>query len=305
MLLFRSIQAGWKTAGKSDRLLLLFYLASLVYASIAATSLYWVGRTELNFSLTGASLAGRFDLSAVLEFMLRHYDFLVGSGAAIIGVVGLYMLLSVFLSGGTISLFVSGRTRYDAALFWGNCGYYFSPFVLLAILSVCLYALLFWGLFPGLSALLRIWLGEVTANSISAVVNLAVASFVFTIADFAKVNLVITGERHVFSTFGSALAVFFKHIVLSLSFLLSFLAMNAFLYLLFSFLSDFLQAPTVVALLALVTLQQVYIVLRLKLRLTFWATLVELHPHLFLKMPSDMYKSLKKGKATKGKEADK
>lgn len=96
MLLFRSIQAGWKTAGKSDRLLLLFYLASLVYASIAATSLYWVGRTELNFSLTGASLAGRFDLSGVLEFMLRHYDFLVGSGAAIIGVVGLYMLLSVF-----------------------------------------------------------------------------------------------------------------------------------------------------------------------------------------------------------------
>ncbi|MFQ5632231.1 MAG: hypothetical protein ACE5I1_25960 [bacterium] len=285
--LTRAFFSGWKTSGENNRILLLYYFANLLFAIVAAAPLYLLMQASFNFRLAGSNLAGQFDLGLILEFIFRNNDFLTGTTLSTAGIALIYSILAIFLAGGAIATFVAERRRYDAALFWGNCGYYFSTFLRLIMLALPFYGMIIFVVFPALTSLLTSGIGFIASDMRFMAKSMAglFSSFLFAatviIFDYVKVSLVVTGERFILDALAQSLKAFSKHFLLSLGFISVFSFLNLLIYLLYSFLSDFLQAPTIIALIALAISQQIFIIIRLKLRLTYYASLVVLYPRLF------------------------
>lgn len=298
MQLIRAVLSGWKIAGANNRILILYYLANILFAIIAAVPLYLVLTADYNFRLAGGKLAGQFDLDFFLEFIFRNNDFLTGAALATAGIAVLYALLNTFFAGGAIAAFVAERKRYDAALFWGNCGYYFSAFFRLTLLALLFYGTIVFFVFPGILSLAASLFKVITPGMDSLAKTAAGAISVFMLAatlvifDYAKVSLVVTGERNIFAAFCKSIKAFSKNVLLSFSLIIAFSFLNLFIYLFYSFISDFLQAPTIIALISIIVLQQVFIFTKLKLRLTYFASIVVLHPHLFFISPHRLYDKL-------------
>lgn len=288
MNFIRALLSGWKIAGANNRILILYYFANLLFTIVAALPLYLVMRTAFNFNMVGTKLAGVFELGLLVAFAIRHSEFLTGATAAFFLTAMLFVLINIFLAGGTIAVFVTDRKRYDAALFWGNCGYYFSTFLRLILFSLTFYGITLFVIFPATTSLVESSLISIVENSRLWAEIIAFALIVPTLLttvlliDYAKVRLVVTGERGTLGALAKSIKAFFKHFITFVEVLLFFVFINVFIYLFYSLISDFFQAPTLFALITLIVLQQILVVMKLKLRLVYFASLVELYPHLFL-----------------------
>jgi hypothetical protein len=298
MHFIRALLSGWKIAGANNRILILYYFTNVLFAIFAALPLYFAMRVAFNFSLSGRQFAGVFDLGLLVAFVFRHGEFLTGASMALLLIALLYALINIFLAGGTIAVFVTDRKRYDAALFWGNCGYYFSTFLRLLLFSLPFYGAIVFVIFPATTSLVESLLTSISGNlhswaemvAFTVIVPMLLATVLF--IDYAKVRLVVTGERSTLDALAKSLKAFFKHLILSTEVVLFFVFINVFIYLLYSLISDFLQAPTLLALIPLIALQQILVLTKLKLRLVYFASLVELYPHLFLAVPYQLAEPL-------------
>lgn len=277
-----SIRRGIGRVWAVKRLIGLYFLFSFLFALLIALPLRSVLASVIGQSLVGAELAGSLDMDFVFELFKQAPSLPSAFFGLVIIVPTLFWLLLLFLSGGSISCFVSD-SPYRPGEFWGNSGNYFARFLRLTLWSLPI-GLLLLALQYIETGLERLIFGNdpyqyisYWGNWIRFGLRLFGIILFFVLFDYARIYIVIHDEtktrralwhavrfvgRHFGPTFGLSASLFFIGI-------LGLVAYNL--------LSGLLNASSGLAILLLFLAQQTFILFRVCLRLTYFASQVHLY----------------------------
>jgi hypothetical protein len=278
----RSLAFAFTETWRNKRLLLVYYLASLVFGLLVAVPAAAALSRFLGRSLLGAKLAGPFD-PEILAIFVRHQPESVWLLAVFLAIAWmLHKIFFLFLSGGTISLFVV-REPYQPRDFWSAAAEHFGPFLLILLWTLPVLVVLMSIQFA--VPLLRhlIWAGDppeavlfwsVVLRVVLGLTGLFLAGLVF---DYARIHVVSMRESRSWMTMLVALRFAFTRIHLVVALALSVLMAGFGLLVVQQLLSGLLSGAGVVALLALVLFQQLTVAARMFLRIALVAGEVRLY----------------------------
>ena len=214
--------AFWQTI-RSGRLLWLLYGITLGLGLIAALPFYSTLLREDQQSLAFLTLLNGFDYTVFTDFMHRS-----GRSIAPLLSVGrwlgvLYVLLSVFFSGGILARFayvsnVGSASAFTSGMFWQACTTYARRLLQLFFVT---------GLFVLVSAVIWLVLGSLVGVLLSDTLTergffgigfgffalfALTATLLLCIGDYAKINMIQMGETKPFRAFGRATRLVFRNL---------------------------------------------------------------------------------------------
>ncbi|MBN2357292.1 hypothetical protein JXO59_14345 [candidate division KSB1 bacterium] len=271
------IKQGLARMWAHKRLILFFYFANLITAALIILPL----RAALNRFAGHSQMADRLrygmDADLLIEFLQYSGEtigpiLLFGLLAAI-----LYWLLTLYLSGGALKLFASGR-QYDAALFWGSAGRYFGRFLRLFLWSLLVLLILL--LLPQIITLLqRLIFGKdpyeyITYYSgfIRLILYVIGVFFYLMVFDYGRIQIISSEERATRKALWRALVFIRDHfgrvVLLSLIFALT----GTVGFFIYYFIADLLNGSIALTIALIFILQQLFMLFRAALRLTGFAS---------------------------------
>lgn len=281
-MVFATLKYGLMMALRHKRMLLVYYLTSLVAGLIVMAPMRARLAGYLDGSLAGERLAGSMDMDFLFEFLIN------GGGITPILVLALvvaagYFLGQLFLSGGAFAIFWHNE-GYSGERFWGQAGVHFGRFVRLALLV---------GLFGGLGfGVIRLLLGglehlvggsdpyESTQYWFRWATTIAHGFWlmiVYIVLDYARILTVVSGERRMLMAFGAALGFVARHLRRTVTLIFVFgPVMSTIMTLLYKQLANLLHHPHWLAVLAFILLMQGYMIFRAMLKLGLFAAEVQL-----------------------------
>jgi hypothetical protein len=252
------------------------HLGSSLMAETAATGVNFDWWNEF---LAQASGLGQTFVPAVLGFaaVLSNLSGLadrIELSSALTVLVGVQMLLAMFLAGGLLDRLARDR-RVGAAAFFSACGVWFFRFVRLALLAVPIYVFLFTTLHPWLFEEVYVaWTRNMSverqafaARLVLYAVFTALVCGVNVLFDYAKIRAVVEDRRSMIGALAAGTRFVARHpakTVLLYATNLGLAVLVASLY--------FLVSPAASPGLAAFAAGQVYIVLRVVVRLQFMAS---------------------------------
>jgi hypothetical protein len=292
MTLVRSaLRRGLALVSRHKRLIVPFYLASFLFGLLVTLPLGALLDRFVGGSLMREQLGLAMDYNLLFEFLVHNSTALASlQGLLLLGPV-VYWLFALFLSGGALDVYANDT--YRPKLFWGASAEHFAPFLRLLLMSLPLLALffsvryleplvqrllfgsdpyqyvVFWG------AWIKMALGYV---------GLLLFGIVF---DYARLNLVVTGDRRARRSLWFALKFAARNPVrtFALAFILFIVGWLALA--IYYPLSSALSGSSWAVLISLFVLQQLYIVFRLVLRLTFYSGQLALYRSLSTDAPRE------------------
>lgn len=287
MTVFQAIRGAAGRVSLRKRMIVAYWFFHTLMAAFVAVPLMGVAVSNLSHSRYGAELARGFDLSWLAEV----YFYLQGSPLeAILPVVLLAVFLlflgSIFLAGGAVKMLVYDGPDYTPRMFYEGCGRYFWRF-----LRLTLYSMIFYGAVQILQRILRklvdkAW-GEGMEDHQLTIAGWVVTGFVIvlfalvsTAMDYAKVRLVADDSRKSLRAAFGSMRLVLTHLGRTMGVwlvLMLFMAVLAGLYLP---VSNWLQGGSAGSILALIVVQQLYVLSRVWLRMMAWGSAVELDPFL-------------------------
>jgi len=285
-----ALRTGLTLVARHKRLIVPFYLTNLLFGLLITLPLGALLDEFVGGSLVRERLGQTMDYDLLVEFLFKNGKALASLQGLILVVPGVYWLLALFLSGGAMVVYTNDTYRPN--LFWGASAEHFAPFARLALWSLPLLALLFslrfleplfqrlifgsdpyeyvlyWG------AWIKMGLGYL---------GLLLFGIVF---DYARLNLVITGDRKARRALWRALVFAARSPgrTFALAFIL--IATGWLALAIYYPLSTALSAPNWFVVVALFVLQQLYILIRLVLRLTYYSSQLTLYCSLAKGSPS-------------------
>lgn len=278
-----AVVRGAGTVNRSWRVWLLIWLLTLAFALVAVLPIAAVMQTDLGHSLWAARMLGNFDATWMAEYVAATGSATLAIPPIVIACGVLYLLLSAFLTGGIVSVFARADGTSGPADFWAGCGRNFWRLVRVLLWSLAAYAIAF---LAGslLDAVARkIW-GEGMEERPLVIFGWFRATFVLLLLlllnmvfDYARIRVVVEDTRKtarsvlrsfrfVFCNFGLTAGTY--GLVLLLGILLAAL---------YWVLSGALPRTSLGLLLVVLIVQQVYVVLRVWVRLLCFAGQTEVY----------------------------
>jgi hypothetical protein len=274
MTSLQSISAGIKEVGGRKKIVWAWYGTNLLSALVIVGPLVIAIAGALGESLENHRLFDNFDLSWITEFgwSARWEQLTVWLPvAAMIG--ALFVLMTTWLSGGLLAIL---RDPKDS--FFAGCARWFPPFLRLFLMALFGYAIAF-GLRVAVGALAR-KTGEASMSAqpsaylsmFGFVLFWTVALFVNLIVDYAKIRMVVTGDRKARSALRAAFRFVFANFWRTVT-IYSILTGYGLLMLgAYHGLSEVIGQTSVGAVLLLLLIRQVYMLGRTWLRMVFLAS---------------------------------
>lgn len=271
-IIHQAFSKTWAT----KKLIAIYYLATLIAAAIIILPLYvLINRFAGNSQLAEQLLYG-LQPDLLIEFLRYEGKILFPFFIVAIAIFILYWLFSLSLSAGALKLFADNR-RFDASLFWGAVGRFFSRFLRLFFWSLLILLVLL--LLPQLITLLQ-WLffGKDPYEYISFYSGLlrfilyVIGLFFWLIVfDYGRIILIYHEERSAGKSLLRALDFIKKNFakVISFAAILTLLGIIAFIS--FYLLADLLKGSSALTIVIIFFLQQSFIILRAILRLAIFA----------------------------------
>ncbi len=284
-MLRTSLKTGLEQLHANWRMVLVYYLSSLVFGLILTLPLWTSLRQFVGASEMGALLAGRLDWDFVIEFLHNNPGLLPTLQRLLALMFLLHTLWTLFLSGGALAIFGAGR-KYEPAAFWGGAAKYFGRFLRLAA----------WSLLPALALLLLLflpglfkrvifgsdpyehinyWMGWVTVGL--SYVCLLCFKLVF---DYARIHVVMAEDRQMRFALAEGLRFVLRNFARAFALALLFFCAGLLVLVIYNPLADSLAAPGTLVLLLLFVLQQAYLFWRKALGLALYASQVQLYREL-------------------------
>jgi len=236
---------GLKAAAVRPKVALFLWLFNLALAGWAGLVLAPPLAAHFGESLALDKLMASFDANALLEFLAARGEAAVGVFQAILLAMGAYVLAWPFFQGGLLSSLATARRRGDkaGAVFFGGGGRFYGRFLRLQAFSLVLWvpaaaALAVFNRLLGLAA------SDPKAESLRFIVVLAslgaallVFNFVRMILDYARIEIVLSDSRRVFTALlraarfvfghpGRAFILFYLFALTALPFLLGYAALR-------------------------------------------------------------------------------
>ncbi len=284
-MIISSIKTGMAQIRANKRMLLIFYLANLFFGLILMLPFRAALDSFAGHSLMGQKLAGRLDMDFVFEFLHHTRDFTsVFSSLALVVAVA-YWLFSLFLSGGALGV-LAGDERFSGALFWQNAGRYFGRFFRLMLYSLPVAGILFCLQFIETGVQRLVFGADPYENVLYwgawirfGLRTLSILLFML-VLDYARIHAVVSGEHRMRVSIWNGLKFAFGN--LSRTFSLAFLLFlfGVVVLVIYNPIADRLAAPSAMVVLLLFLLQQLYMLFRMFLRLTFYASELNLYDKL-------------------------
>lgn len=272
------IRDALRRTGSSIRLVALLYFLNLLMALPMALAFRDFMTRALGDSLAGNQLMTGFDFTVVRDVLAKDGTGWFSLTRMLVWSIPVYLVISIFLTGGVLSFLVHSQTRFSPAFFFQECARYFLRFLrvfLLLSASLLLLALT-------LGLLLLVLLGLVILGSPSEVTVITVfvlcaaiflfpALLLFLAADYARIFVVTSTERKMWGAFREGIRFVRKEFfpVLGLQMLLLlFPAAFAIAYLLLEGAIPMVSGVTIILVLLF---QQAYVISRMWTRILFFA----------------------------------
>lgn len=284
-MLRTSLQTGLVQLHANWRMVLVYYLSSLVFGLILTLPMWTSLRQFIGASEMGALLAGRLDWDFVIEFLHNNPSLLPTLQHLLALMFLLHTLWSLFLSGGAFAIFVAGR-KYEPAAFWSGAVKYFGRFLRLAAWSLLLaFALLLFLFLPGLLQRLicgsdpyenvSYWMGWVTVGW--SYVCLLFFKLVF---DNARIHVVMAEDRQMRFALAEGLRFALRNFARAFTLSLLFFCAGLLVLAIYNPLANSLAAPSALVIFLLFVLQQAYLFWRKALGLALYASQAQLYREL-------------------------
>lgn len=267
-----------RRSGSSLRLVLLLYIVNLLAAVPLALAFRDFMTRALGDSLAGTELLSGFSFSVVRDVLARDGTGWYSLTRSLVWSIPLYLLTTVFLTGGILSSLVHPQARFSLSFFFQECARYFPRFLRIFLLF-CAASLLV-ALSLGIPALvLFAFLASGSLSEVSVIALFALCGTIvlfpllllFLAADYARIFVVTSTERTMWAAFREGLTFVRKEFlpVLGLqALLLLFPAAFAAAYLL---LEGALPMTSGITIITVLLLQQAYMISRIWTRVLFFA----------------------------------
>ncbi len=276
-----ALNEGARRVLQFPRLILLFYFANLAVAGVIIVPAAFIIGQRLSHSLDNERLYSNLDPAFIIETINQlQLQPLSAMAATTVLLAGLYLLMTTFLAGGTIAVL-----NRDEVPFFSSCAKYFPRLLRLLLIS-----LLFYGIILALHDTASTALAQVRESLMEArtptilhwlqlVVEFLLFSVVNMLFDYAKVVCVVREERSAVRAMltalgfvlrkpGSTLAVYWLCSGIGLAFLLAYYG-----------IAEVSGQQSGLAVALIFILRQLYMLVRMWLRLWTWSS--ELHLYTF------------------------
>ena len=278
---------GQYVARRNKKLWFILWLMNALVAAVAALPMFSLLSREWNYSLAAGPMMDRFDIDYVVELIYKYWDSAPILLALLTGLGILYVTLTLLTAGGTLAVFSGTEKRFSAPVFFRGCGAFFWRFLRLFILSVIFYGIFVFGVNGGLSALFsrmtRNWTMEKYVLFLSWGRLLLVAFFfilINMIFDYAKVRIVVEEGRSAIAAGFRSIKFVFKNFRKTLAVYLLCFLLGVIVIAIYNPLESVLPQYTRKWVIAVFILQQLFILARVYVRLTFFSSEVILYEGL-------------------------
>ena len=270
---------GLAASVKSLRMIIYLWLVNLAFALVLVAPLYLLVQKDFGHSLAGGRLRVG-DPAWLGEMALKYQDIPAALLGGILLPVLLFLVLYIFLNGGILGrLAALPEHKITLAGFFADCGKYFWRFFRVFLAALVGYLLLFGFVFRLVSAVFKPWiesasneLPSIIASNLRTLVSVLIFTIVQMYFDYVKVSLVAEDSRKVlkalFSGLGFIFKRFFKAWFLYLLVGVLYLVLTV-LYVSVNGLFPRYGAPWFAA---AVFWAQIYILLRIGIKVLFFAT---------------------------------
>jgi hypothetical protein len=230
----------------------------------------------------GAKLGGPLDLDFLFEFFKHSGEVVPAFMGLILIVPAANWLFTLFLSGGAFATFAGGE-NYNAAFFWGNAAKYFGHFVRLTLWSLPVFAVLFCLQYLE-TGVQRLILGSDPYQNLTywggwIKIGLRQIGFLLfaMILDYARIHAVLNDERKMRTSLLQGLKFVFGNFLYTFGLALLLLIVGAVALVIYNPIANSLAAPNALIVIMLFVWQQVYMIFRTTLRLTTYASQLDLY----------------------------
>ncbi|MBN2000390.1 hypothetical protein JW935_22765 [candidate division KSB1 bacterium] len=245
--------------------------------------------TEFQFSAEGIQQTIRPALGSGFGMIFENLELILTGRFNTYGVwifvFGLcYLFLAAFLNGGAIGLFSDEKKNYTTSRFFSNSAFYYHHFFAIALTVLLLYTLIYklfcgglWGLLKGAGG------SSAAMSNISHYAGFAIILLVIIffnmVMDYTKIIVVNEKKESSWLCIWLSIVFIFKNFLKSwgLYFLLS--GVSIALILAAGILISTLNSQSVILSILVILLGQVYIILKIGLRLVFYSAQTTFYQH--------------------------
>ena len=289
MSIFQALYLGFKQVLKYRRLWLLLYLSTLGLALFVALPLKSYLEASLGHSLIVEDMVKGFDYTIMTDF-LNNY----GSGVSAIMqqsilVIILFLLLTIFMVGGILKTFFEQPAKYDRGIFWTNSAAYFIRMLMMTLVFLVIHALV---LVFFLVIYFMVAKGFSPANLEDDTVifttwkwllplYILVSAFFFMWHDYAKIILIKNNHKSIFRSISQSFRFIRVHFRKTYSLYLLNIACLGLVFLISYFVTDNQSTHNSTTVYIGFFLTQLFIIIRLGLRLLNWSSASILYKKLY------------------------
>jgi hypothetical protein len=288
-MIIQSLSSGFRTAANSRRFIVLFYACNLLFAAMVAWPMSIAISGFAGNSLSARALVSRLDPVVLFEFIRYNGGVISLAGGLIVAAFFVQWLVMLFLSAGILAFYL-GEGHRTSAHFWTATAIYSGRFFRLFLWSIP-WLLLFYGI-QFLEVLgVRITSGGDPSSGVAywgtwVRVGIGFLGIILyeTALDYAKIDILVTGEYRTRSSMLAGIRMMFRHPVRTVGLSLSFFLISMALLAGYIFLAPVLGPAHGFILVLAIVLQQCYLILRTTVKLSLLAAEVRMRSLL---VPAD------------------
>ncbi len=281
-MILKALRTGLNRLRIAKRLVLVYYLVNVCFGVIIALPLWAILNRFVGHSLMGADIRNGIDAQFIAELIAYNRSGLLSLGLPILFAVAIYGLVSLFMSAGALAVLASGE-RYQPAVFWGAAGKFFGRFLRLALWSSLLLVVV--SLLPLVAfGLQRLIYGSDPYEYISywgfwIQIGLALLGLFFSCIamDYARIRAVLTQEKRMRVSLWQGIRFTLENLGGTVGLAVLLFVAGVVALAIYQPLSGGLSGPTPILVGMLFLMQQLYVAWRMALRLTRYASELELY----------------------------
>ena len=276
-MILASLKTGFSQMFRTKRMLFIYYGINLVFGLIVMLPARALVKSIAGSTLTGGRLAGNLDIEFILELIIQQHGAVAELFGLVAGAAILYLLVELFLSGGAFSVFAAGGS-WDAGAFWSGSARHFGRFCRLALWYIPVFVLLYL-----IQYLIRIETSEAAifwSRAIRVAIGYIALIISYMIFDYARILVVLTDEHAMRKAIWRGIKFTFRRFFRTFTLALAVFILGLALLFVYNPIADALHAPTVFAVLLMFLLQQIYMLIRMALKLTLYSGQTALYEKL-------------------------
>jgi hypothetical protein len=283
MKLLHSYGKGFNQTFSNKKIVTTIYAILLLFALAIAIPFSKTIKIEAGNSMAISKLLNDFNYTVYTDFMREAGKAIQPYISTAFWIAILYLVFTIFFSGGILTLLKDGKGDKSLKLFWQGCAIYFWRFFRLALYMVILQIIAFIAVYIPLSAII----GSISKTSTEptifytaiagVVIHLLLFIILLTVTDYAKVMMVEHDAYRPLRTIIRSFGFVFKHFFSTIGLYKSLLIFPVVLFVLYFIVVDKIGMSTWFTIFITFIIQQAFIWLRVYVKFWYLASELDLY----------------------------